>query len=207
MWDLKHGRQVHTVLIGSGGTAITMTRDGAVLVSGHMDGALRLWDARSGSKARDLAALHKGALTSVDVGLSGRLMLTCAKDSTLAVVDTRMWDVVGRLQAPGFAVAGKHTKACLAPNEAYAAAGGFRMLFCSVGNVHSVGVCTGSSDGTVFVWPVDVPAREGSKATPPQQLDRAVHKETPVVCTAWSPVFAPLVSCDGKGCLVFWGEA
>lgn len=100
-----------------------MTRDGAVLISGHMDGALRLWDVRSGNKARDLAALHKGALTSVDVGLSGRLLLTCAKDSTLAVVDTRMWDVVGRLQAPGFTVAGKHTKACLAPNEAYVAAG------------------------------------------------------------------------------------
>lgn len=63
---------------------------------------------------------------------------------------------------------------------------------------------TGSSDGSVFVWAVDVPAREGSKATAPQQLERGSHKDVPVVCTAWSPVFAPLVSSDAKGGLVFW---
>lgn len=67
-----------------------------------------------------------------------------------------------------------------------------------------VSVSSGSSDGSVFVWTVDV--QEGSKVLAPQQLDRGAHKDTPVVCTAWSPVFAPLVSSDAKGGLVFWGD-
>ncbi len=140
VWDLKHGRQVQTILIGSTGTSLGITRDGAILASGHMDGALRLWDARSGKKARELPALHSGALTSVDVGLSGRYILTCAKDNSLSVIDVRMLEVMMKLQGSGFSVAGKHAKACLAPNEAHAAAGvGVCVFVCVWGWVGGVG--------------------------------------------------------------------
>ncbi|CBN80137.1 conserved unknown protein [Ectocarpus siliculosus] len=58
----------------------------AVVVSGHMDGAVRLWDMRSGSCAHQLKGLHTDHVTSVRFA-PGRanLLLTNSKDSSLKV--------------------------------------------------------------------------------------------------------------------------
>lgn len=73
----------------------------------------------------------------------------------------------------------------------------------------------GSTDGSVSVWSLDTlpttsqPEAGGlqsKKSLAVQQLDAGAHKQTPVLCAAWSPVFVPMVSCDAKGSMVFWGE-
>lgn len=86
------------------------------------------------------------------------------------------------------------------------------VLSCSPPPSHTIG----STDGSVFVWSLDAvlnpttqqeSSLSSKKSTmAPQQLDAHAHKQTPVLCAAWSPVFAPMVSCDTKGNMVFWGD-
>ncbi|CAM9905965.1 unnamed protein product [Ectocarpus sp. 13 AM-2016] len=115
----------------------------AVVVSGHMDGAVRLWDMRSGSCAHQLKGLHTDHVTSVRFA-PGRanLLLTNSKDSSLKVVDARMYQMVACLTHPKFRTTSSFSRACFSPSAAYAAAS--------------------SSNGNVYVWDI---ARSSSSSS------------------------------------------
>ena len=71
VWGLERGFCLSTILCHSTCNSLALTPDGATIVSGHFDGALRFWDRRSGRQAHEIAGLHSQQITSAAVGLSG----------------------------------------------------------------------------------------------------------------------------------------
>lgn len=93
--------------------------------------------------------------------LPAGVVLTCGKDNCLRLVDARSFQVRKTLSAPGFMVATTSCTACLSPDETHAAAG--------------------SSNGTVFVWEVSLPALLDG----PVVIVGALH-EFAVALTVWT---------------------
>ena len=50
-------------------------------------------------------------------------MLTCSRDDTLRIVDLRQCRIVQLMSAPGFKVASDYSRATIAPDGVFAAAG------------------------------------------------------------------------------------
>lgn len=44
-----------------------MDPDGQTLISGHLDNNIRLWDARTGVRIKELTGVHNGQITSVSM--------------------------------------------------------------------------------------------------------------------------------------------
>lgn len=176
VWGLEKGYCTRTLMSPSSCNSLAITADGSLIASGHFDGALRFWDVRSGRQAHEVAGLHSQQITSVEMGASGGLVLTCGKDNLLRCVDVRRFEMRHTLSAPSFSVGGAWTTACLSPTEHHASAG--------------------SSDGTVFVWDV-------ARGTVAARLREPKQTQSAVSC-AWSPLGLPLVSCDKAGGITFW---
>ena len=68
LWDLNRGFNRGTFLFSSTCNSLRYLLDGAALVSGHWDGALRFWDLRSGRVAHEVTGLHVGQICSVGIG-------------------------------------------------------------------------------------------------------------------------------------------
>lgn len=175
VWDLEKGYCLQTVMCGSTCYAVNITSDGAGIVSGHFDGSLRLWDYRTGAMERSIKGLHSSQLLSVQLGVSGRTLLSCGRDNALRVVDLRMMEARGSLGPPGLKLAlGGKVQAALAPDEGHAACG--------------------AADGSVHVYDTnslqEVTVLEGHKAS--------------VTCCQWSDTGSSFVSGDLKGNVAVW---
>ncbi len=68
-------------------SAVAYDPDGASIVTGSDDGALRLWDAASGELRATLTG-HEGGIRSVGFSPDGRNIISSANDGTV-----RIWDV------------------------------------------------------------------------------------------------------------------
>ncbi|BDA45707.1 Autophagy-related protein 16-1 [Coccomyxa sp. Obi] len=176
VWDLGRGFCASTLICHSSVNSVRLTMDGFAVVSGHFDGALRFWDLRSGKLANEVAGLHTQQITSVSIGLRTGAVLTCGKDNAVKVTDARSFQVQPAMSAPGFAVGGVWSKACLGPDERHCAAG--------------------SSTGSLFIW-----ATENGKLV----RTLREHGSAQIVQAAcWSPQGTPLVSANKDGVVTFW---
>ena len=98
LWDLSRGFNRGTFLFTSTCNSLRYLLDGAALVSGHWDGALRFWDLRSGRVAHEVTGLHVGQICSVSIGRrtggclrdGRRLRWPCSAWPLLAVEGTRL---------------------------------------------------------------------------------------------------------------------
>eukprot|EP00897_Mesotaenium_endlicherianum_P009780 jgi/Mesen1/8830/ME000053S08245 len=63
VWDLERGFAVTTLACASITNSVCYTPEGSAICSGHADGALRMWDARTGRAAHEVAAAHAQAVT------------------------------------------------------------------------------------------------------------------------------------------------
>lgn len=89
-----------------------MDPDGQTLISGHLDGGVRFWDANKGSEIADLTNVHSGQITSVSMSpgktylklhqnsnhLDGSSLLTNSRDNTLKIIDVRTYHVLKTLK-------------------------------------------------------------------------------------------------------------
>ncbi|CAM9956041.1 unnamed protein product [Ectocarpus fasciculatus] len=182
----------------------------AVVVSGHMDGSVRLWDMRSGSCAHQLKGLHTDHVTSVRFAPGrGNLLLTNSKDSSLKVVDARMYQMVACLTHPKFRTTSSFSRACFSPSAAYAAAA--------------------SANGNVYVWDIARSSSSSSSGGASASGADAVAAASPMAAGTstsssvvtvlqthgvpasgcdWClnmPSTLLIASCDSKGGLRVWG--
>ncbi|CAM9355100.1 unnamed protein product [Discosporangium mesarthrocarpum] len=168
----------------------------AIIASGHMDGSLRFWDLRSGSRSHCVSSIHTDQVTSVQFSLgSSNLLLTNSRDNTLKLVDTRTYEAITCLRHPNYRTPTAFSRACLAPGATFAAAG--------------------SIDHAVYVWDLALGSESSNAAagwglstgTGSQRVVAVLEShEAPVVGCHWS-ARAPgrLASCDTAGVLCLWG--
>lgn len=107
-----------------------------LVISGHFDKKIRLWDTRLGMQTDVMTLLDR--VTSLDISLDRTQLLSCSRDDTLTVTDLRMNRQWRQLRAEGFKCGADWTKAIFSPDGNYAAAGSYD------GSLHLWEVLTGS---------------------------------------------------------------
>lgn len=130
-WDMLKGYCTNTIIFPSNCNAICFSVDGQTILSGHVDGNLRLWDIQTGKLLSEVAA-HSLAVTSLSLSRNGNMLLTSGRDNMHNLFDVRSLEVCGTLKASGNRVASNWSRSCISPDDNYVAAG--------------------SSDGCVYLW-------------------------------------------------------
>eukprot|EP00899_Mesostigma_viride_P004758 jgi/Mesvir1/14283/Mv09713-RA.1 len=178
VWDLSRGYCVQTIMchsncngLATGGSAGLST----TLYSGHFDGHLRVWDTRSGRLTCEVADLHAGPVSAVEMSHDGTHVITCGRDSVIRLLDARTLEVKGGLQAGGFRFGANFGRVGASPTTRRVAAG--------------------SADRGVYVWD----ARSGGV-----EAVLKGHTGVVTAC-AWSPVHGSMMaSCDRNGTVIVW---
>jgi autophagy-related protein 16 len=177
VWDVQHqwNATLQLMRARSKCNSLDVGVDSNLIITGHMDGSLRLWDRRSSSLAHTLASLHDDQILSVSFGIpraGEQHILTCGLDGKLRLLDARTYAVISSMSHTSFRVVKGCGIASLSPDSRYA--------------------CAGSSDHLVYVWEV-----AGGHVV--AQLE---SHSAPVVACDWSP--GSLSTCDKGGCVVLW---
>jgi WD40 repeat protein len=79
---------------------VTLSRDSITLVSGGVDGTVRLWDLRTG-RLRQALSGHTNLITSVDVSPDGRLAASGCSDGMVRIWDAQTGECLHMLQPEG----------------------------------------------------------------------------------------------------------
>ena len=181
VWDLNKGFCVASIMCASNCNAVTYGDGAGVVVTGHFDGAARVWDVRRkpGNACDPIEVrAHEQHVTSVTAMPNNRAQfLTSGKDHTLKLIDLRggaQGEVVKTIKASGYRVWTQWANACVSPDGAHVVAGG--------------------ADGAVFVWSL---SDEGLKVT------LRGHDAAVATC-AWGQ--SGLATADKNGVAVLWSE-
>ncbi|PWA77675.1 WD40 domain-containing protein [Artemisia annua] len=133
VWDLNKGYCINTIIFPSNCNTISFSPDGQTIISGHVDGHLRLWDIQKGKLLIEVAA-HSFAVTSTSLSTNGNMILTSGRDNLHNLFDIRSLEVCGRFQATENRVASNWSRSCISADDNY--------------------VASGSADGSVHVWSI-----------------------------------------------------
>ncbi|KAI9209131.1 WD40-repeat-containing domain protein [Polychytrium aggregatum] len=176
-WDLAKGYCIKTIFtLSSCNDLALLDPEGNLLASGHIDNNLRIWDTRSGNLVRELAGIHGGQITSVEVVPNSNHVLTTSRDNMLRLIDLRTYETVQAYASEGFKVGLNWARSCISPDGAY--------------------IASGSIDGAVFIWNFN---------TTKLETTLKAHTSA-ICSTVWNPRGgAALYSADKDKNIVFWG--
>lgn len=178
VWDLERGFCKASIMCASNCNSVTYGESAAVVISGHYDGAARIWDLRQkpGAACDPVEVRgHSQHVTAVTMMPTNRSQfITSSRDNTLKLVDLRsgQGDVVRTLKASGYRSGTQWANPCVAPDGRHVVAGG--------------------ADGGVFVWNVN---DGGLKVT-------LRGHDVAVATCAWSQ--SGLVTADKNGVAIVW---
>eukprot|EP00602_Paraphysomonas_sp_CaronLab_P009671 CAMPEP_0185023368 /NCGR_PEP_ID=MMETSP1103-20130426/6050_1 /TAXON_ID=36769 /ORGANISM="Paraphysomonas bandaiensis, Strain Caron Lab Isolate" /LENGTH=497 /DNA_ID=CAMNT_0027555929 /DNA_START=278 /DNA_END=1771 /DNA_ORIENTATION=- len=113
--------------------SVGVSSDCSTVASGHQDGGLRLWNLQTRDKIHFLPKLHSSHITCVqfDPKRSAQI-LTASRDNTLTITDTRTYEPLTVLRAPGFTLSSDWCQVTYSPDCAMVVAGG--------------------ADGSLYLW-------------------------------------------------------
>eukprot|EP00058_Branchiostoma_floridae_P007788 XP_002593276.1 hypothetical protein BRAFLDRAFT_123636 [Branchiostoma floridae] len=94
IWDLRSRACIRTIFAGSScNDLVTSDLSGTNIISGHFDKRIRFWDTRAESSANEITL--QGKITSLDLSLDNKYLLSCSRDDSLKLIDLRMNQVTG----------------------------------------------------------------------------------------------------------------
>ncbi|KAJ3124261.1 hypothetical protein HK098_001271 [Nowakowskiella sp. JEL0407] len=114
-----------------------------VIISGHLDNNVRLWDTRTANLIKEITGIHSGQVTSIDVSNDDKYVLTTSRDNTLRLLDLRTFETIGIFSHEKFRVGMNWSKSCFSPDGYYVVSGGVdgSVFYWNVNNLDSVGTC------------------------------------------------------------------
>ncbi|KAG7360971.1 WD repeat-containing protein [Nitzschia inconspicua] len=136
VWDISRQtyRQVSTMHLHATANSIDVGVGVQTIGSGHTDGAIRLWDMRTGQKAAEWEGIHESAITSIQFNpIDGKTVLTNGMDSRLKIVDVRTGKALHVFHHEEFHTSYNWSSSSFSPDGIYVAAGS-------------------SSNGKIFIW-------------------------------------------------------
>ena len=86
-----------TASAGSTATCIALSSDGEVVVTGHSDGTLDVWNLETGKKLQQLSG-HTDEVTDVALSADGATAVSCSRDKQLRVWELASGEATGALQ-------------------------------------------------------------------------------------------------------------
>lgn len=196
LWDISRSTYRQNLTLRHGATVHCLdTSISNAIVSGHIDGGIRLWDPRSNERIGDIPDLHDGScggVTSVMFNPSNSSQIvTMGRDSIIKLVDLRMASTdssdlpssnggieLQTFQHVDMKVDLSYSGCAISPDGKYVAAG--------------------SANGNIFVW-------RTADGNLENQLDG--HEGVGVVSVAWgrgSSNGQQFASVDKKGFLYLW---
>ncbi|KAJ3109080.1 hypothetical protein HDU97_009198 [Phlyctochytrium planicorne] len=97
VWDLARGYCTQTIFTYSSCNDLELLDgEGSLIVSGHLDNNLKIWDSRlpKDSLVKEISGIHSNQITSVNISPSENQILTTSKDNTLRIIDTRTYEPI-----------------------------------------------------------------------------------------------------------------
>ncbi|KAL7718747.1 Protein tipD [Entamoeba marina] len=180
-WDLVKGRCSISIACGSSATSIDLYNE--QVVTGHLDGSVRLWDSRQ-KESTGIIDVHEEQCSDVKYfeGNSGMnsCLISVSKDNTIQLIDPIMLKPFKKLYSDEFVNPG--TRIGLSSDKQF--------------------LTVGSVDGAIFVWNMSS-YKLASKVYPTVSLDQRLYQ--PCYCSTWNPLTSQLISGYGKQIIV-WGE-
>merc|ERR1711991_411736 len=171
IWDLHRGLCSKTNPVRSSPNDIALSNDDNLIVSGHHNGSVIFWDARSGDPVASVKDLSSKQITSVEYSPDGDAILINSRDNSLLLLDARTHIVRATYSADGFSAGLNTARATFSPDGRY--------------------VTAGSTTGDVYVWSTD-----GSGGL---QAVLAGGHSTPVASVSWRPTGQSLASISKDG--------
>ena len=186
LWKLDKGVSSRTIPFTSTAKRVRVVSDSGTLVSGHFDGRIRFWDARSkANKPSNDVDAHSGReICGIHCNISINTIAAVGRDNSVSVIDTRKFSVLHKLGGNSF-------EADALCQPAISPCGGL--------------VAAGSKDGSIFVFDITTGKEAGTLPTI-QQLRHPSkeHQDVSIVACAWNPVGLPLAAADRMGTVSFW---
>lgn len=146
-----------------------------VIISGHFDKKVRLWDNRSSSSEPMNELVVGGKVTSLDLSKDMNLLAVCSRDDQIKVVDLRKGvGAVCQVGGEGFHVGCDWCRLSFSPDASY--------------------VTCGAGDGAVHIWSV---------LTGVSETVLRAHTN-PVAAAAWHPGGSSVLSVDKSKSAVVW---
>jgi WD40 repeat protein len=86
VWDTKSRREIHTLTTNTPTTYCLAYCGKNVLSSGHVDGSIRIWDAREGA-IKKVTQLHLSTVTGLLSVPRSKILISSSKDGTIRLID------------------------------------------------------------------------------------------------------------------------
>jgi len=178
IWDMTKGYCVRTIFCQSSCNSLVLSPDNRMIISGHFDHRLRIWDIKNGDCIEELTNLHSGQITSVTLSPDGRSILTNSRDNTLKLVDLITYKIVQTYKHDLYKSGVNWNSACFSPDGQF--------------------VASGSMDGSIQIW---------NTQTAKYCCSLSSNKKDMVTGCSWHPIGSQLVSTDKAGIITIWSNS
>ena len=123
LWDYNKGIATKTFPCTSACFTIDTIPSETEIISGHLDGTLRLWWAKNEEKIHEMKDLHTDTITSVTISADGNYILTNSRDHTLKYIDIRKYEEIAIFENDMYINGSNTNRATLNSNNTYGAVG------------------------------------------------------------------------------------
>jgi len=133
VWDLERAQALRSALASVAVTCATAHPRSSIIVAGHDDGSVAVWDFRVGNSLSASSSVHAAPISGLCISPDGRSLLSQADNGSLSITSLEsmrpLWEFPGvaGLQQSGAAVA---TRPAFSPDGTHLIAHGANVISC-----------------------------------------------------------------------------
>jgi WD40 repeat protein len=159
---------------------ISISSEDTILISGHNDGKVRIWDMSSNELNLE-ETLHDGAIIACKISPSDDYLATASRDNTIVIFDLRYCTVINKIRDLSYMTVNNFPKICWSYDEKF---------------IFSGGEVRSKNRGGVFVW-------DTMEFKLANTLLNEAGKAIVIACE-WNPCRFEMVTGDAEGNIVIW---